>query len=224
MALQKSTLTFLRTLRKNNDRSWFNDNKSKYQDAHADMIALTEDLLRAYGKVEDLPVQEAKKAVFRIYRDVRFSKNKDPYKTHLAAHIRRQPDTLGLYVHVEPGGKSLVATGIWQPEPATLGAVRQELDYNAAALRKVLARKRFRDTFGELSGDELKTAPKGYEKDNPNIDLIRKKQWMVWKYYKDAEVTDPGFVKQIVSDAKVAKPFMEFFDAVLQEAASKKKK
>jgi uncharacterized protein (TIGR02453 family) len=217
MPIDKSTISFLRALKKNNNRDWFQENKKKYQAAHENMVQFTDEVLKAYGKVEDLQPQEPKKALFRIYRDVRFSKNKDPYKTNFAMHIRTQPKRLGLYVHVEPGGNSIVATGIWQPSSAQLKAVRQEIDYNAGALRKILKRKKFVDTFGELQGDELKTAPKGYDVENPNIDLLRKKQWMAWASFKDADVTSPDFVKTVVNTAKTARDFQAFFNAPLSE-------
>jgi uncharacterized protein (TIGR02453 family) len=221
MSIKASTLQYLKKLAANNDREWFKANKSDYEDARLNVEALSADLMKRWSKHEELPPQEPRKTLFRIYRDTRFSKDKTPYKKNMSMHIRRQANQLGFYIHIEPGDNSLIGTGIWQPSPQQLAAVRQEMDYNTEEFRKILAKKRFRDTWGELRGDELKTAPKGYAKDHPEIDLIRKKQWMIMRHFQDSEVQDPRFAQRIISDFKIARDFMDFLSRPLQDVAEK---
>ncbi len=221
MAIQASTLKFLADLEAHNDRDWFQKNKDRYLAAQSDVQALSTDFFQAWGKVEDLPPQDPAKALFRIYRDVRFSKNKSPYKAWLSFETKRAPGCMGLYIHVQPGNRSLAATGIWEPGVEQLAAVRQEIDYNAQALRNILASKKLAGVWGEMSGDALKTAPKGYAKDDSNIDLLRFKQFMLVMHLKDTEVKDPGCVRKMTDAFKAARPFMAFFDAPMQELLHK---
>jgi uncharacterized protein (TIGR02453 family) len=223
MGLQKSTLAFLRALKKNNNREWFAENKPKYIIAQQDMIQLMDELLITFGKIDDIPEQDSKKAIFRIYRDVRFSKNKAPYKAHFSGVIRRGPGKISMYVHAEPGGGSIIGTGIWQPSPELLAAVRQEIDYNGKALQKTLNKKTFKDAFGDMRGDTLKTAPKGYPKDHQYIELLRHKSFFLSHSFTDIELQDKNFAKLAATNMKKAKDFMAFFDAPLTEIHEKKK-
>jgi uncharacterized protein (TIGR02453 family) len=221
MAIQTATFKFLNDLEANNNREWFQENKDRYEKAQADVKSFAADFFKSWAKVEDYPPQDPAKSLFRIYRDVRFSKNKSPYKAWLSLELKRNPGCMGLYIHLQPGNKSLVGTGIWEASPEQLAAARQEIDYNAAALRKLLSAKKLVDVWGEMKGDALKTAPKGYAKDDPNIDLLRYKQFMVMRYYKDTEVRSEGFVKTVTDHLKVARPFMDFFDAPMKELLHK---
>lgn len=221
MGIQKSTFTFLRAIAKNNNRDWFAENKAKYQAAHADVVSFMGELLTEYGKYEAIPEQDPKKSIFRIYRDVRFSKNKDPYKTNFAGMVHRGPGRISLYVNISPGGKSMIGGGIWQPSPQLLAAVRQEIDYNGAALKKILSRKAFKDNFGAMQGETLKTAPKGYPKDHEHIELLRHKSFVFFHELKDAELTDTKAAKSLVSTYKKAKDFVAFFDAPMMDVHEK---
>jgi uncharacterized protein (TIGR02453 family) len=223
MALAASTLAFLSDLEDNNNRPWFEANKDRFLAAQQDVRNFAADFFAAYAKVEEIPPQDPAKSLFRIYRDVRFSKNKDPYKAWLSLELKRQPGCMGLYVHFQPGNKSIAATGLWEPSPQQLAAARQEIDYNAVALRKLLAGKKLAALWGDMAGDKLKTAPRGYDKEDPNVDLLRYKQFMLVRYLQDEELTRPDLVKNIAQGFVLARPFMDFFDAPMRELLSGEK-
>jgi len=224
MAIKATTLKFLADLEAHNDRDWFAANKERYLTAVEDVKALSREFYQAYTKVEVIPPQDPDKALFRIYRDVRFSKNKNPYKAWLSFETNRPAGCMGMYLHIQPGNKSLIATGLWEPTPEQLSAARQEIDYQAAVLRKILAGKKLAAAWGPMSGNQLKTAPKGYGKDDPNVDLLRFKQFMLLHNFKDKELAGPTLVKDLVSSFQAARPFMDFFDAPLKELAEGKGK
>jgi uncharacterized protein (TIGR02453 family) len=224
MAIQANTLKFLADLEANNNRDWFAAHKERYLAAVEDVKGLSRDFYQAWAKVEAVPPQDPDKALFRIYRDVRFSKDKNPYKPWLSLEIKRGKGCMGMYLHVQPGNKSLIATGLWEPTPEQLAAARQEIDYQAAQLRKILAGKKLATLWGPMTGNQLKTAPKGYEKDDPNVDLLRFKQYMLVRYLKDKELASPGLVKDITASFQAARPFMDFFDAPLKELEDTGKK
>jgi uncharacterized protein (TIGR02453 family) len=217
MSLAPSTLKFLSDLEDNNNRPWFEANKERFLAAQQDVRQFAAEFFAAYAKIEETPPQDPAKSLFRIYRDVRFSKNKDPYKAWLSLELKRQPGCMGLYVHFQPGNKSIAATGLWEPSPQQLAAARQEIDYNAAGLRKLLAGKKLAALWGDMAGDKLKTAPKGYDKEDPNVDLLRYKQFMLVRYLQDEVLISPGLVKNLVQGFQVARPFMDFFDAPMKE-------
>lgn len=221
MAIQAATLRFLSDLEKNNDREWFLANKSRYEAALADVRQLASEFFQAWAKVEEFPPQDPAKALFRIYRDVRFSKDKSPYKPWLSFELKRNPGHMGLYVHLQPGNRSLIATGLWEPSKEQLAAARQEIDYNAPQFRKLLSAAKLKQTWGELTGDALKTAPKGYDREDPNLDLLRFKQYMLVRKLKDSEIKSEGIVRDITASFRIAQPFMEFFDAPLRELKKK---
>ncbi|MBI1193712.1 MAG: TIGR02453 family protein [Bacteroidetes bacterium] len=223
MAIKATTLKFLTDLEAHNDREWFAANKDRYLAAVEDVKALSRSFYNAWTKVEAVPPQDPDKALFRIYREVRFSKNKNPYKAWLSLEIKRAPGCMGMYLHVQPGNKSMIATGLWEPSPAQLAAARQEIDYQAPVLRKILSGKKLSTAWGPMAGDQLKTAPKGYEKDDPNVDLLRYKQFMLLRYFKDKELSSPTLVKDFIASFQAARPFMDFFDAPLKELAAQGK-
>lgn len=224
MPIQAETLAFLAELEKHNDREWFKARKDRYEAARQDAAALSGQLMDAWSKLEPIPPQEPLKTLYRIYRDVRFSKNKDPYKPWFSFYIKRGPGRIGLFVHIRPGDRGMIGTGIYDPSKEQLAAIRQEIDYNANTLRKVLKAKRFQETWGALAGEQLKRAPKGYAVDDPNIDLLRYKQLMITRLVADAEYRAKGIEKTLLADFKKARPFMDFLDAPLQEALEKEGK
>lgn len=224
MPIQADTLAFLAELEKHNEREWFKARKDRYDAARQDAAQLSGQLMDAWSKIEPLPPQEPIKTLYRIYRDVRFSANKDPYKPWFSFYIKRGPGRVGLFVHIRPGDRGMFGTGIYDPSKEQLAALRQEIDYNAGALRKILKAKGFKDAFGELQGAQLKRAPKGYAVDDANIDLLRYKQMMVTRPVSDAEYKSKGIEKTILAGFKKAKPFMEFLDAPLREALEKEGK
>jgi len=215
-------LKFLKDLAKNNDRDWFEKNKPKYLEAKASF----EDFLEATHKEflkfdEGLAGLNPRKLGFRIYRDVRFSKDKRPYKTNMGAgfspggKLVQEP---GYYVHIQPGNQSFVAGGIYMPSPENLASIRQEIDYNTDKFLKILNNKKFKQYYPALDDfDKLKTAPKGYAKDNPHIDLLRYKSYIVSHSFTDAQVADPKFIKNIADAAKAIKPLNDFLKEAIAQ-------
>ncbi len=210
--LNKETLGFLKDLGKNNNRDWFTKNKPRYvlakDDATAFATALMEEM-RKHDHIEDLKV-------FRIYRDVRFSKDKTPYKTSIGCGFKRATEKLrgGLYLNIEPGN-TFVGGGFWGPNAQDLKRIRNEFLVNAEPFRKIINSKKFKEYFGSLNGEELKTAPKGFDKEHPNIDLIRKKQFLIGRDFTDKEALSKDFLKECNLTFKAMRPFFDFMSETL---------
>jgi len=212
MPVLPTTLKFLKDLERNNNRDWFLAHKAQYENATENMKGVLNEVLSGLNKKD---VIEGGK-LFRIYRDVRFSKDKAPYKNHYGIHFVRagKEKRGGYYLQIQPG-ESFVGGGFWSPSPEDLKRIRDEFAYDTSPIRKILASKSFISNFGKLEGDELKTAPSGYERDNPGIDLIRKKQFLISRKFKDKEVLDPGFHKEVVKTFEAMRPFFDYMSEVL---------
>ncbi|HEY0652476.1 MAG TPA: DUF2461 domain-containing protein [Chryseosolibacter sp.] len=207
-------LKFLKDIKKNNDRSWFEKNKSRYLEAKQGFEDFVGELLKEFVKFDSkLGGLDHKKLPFRIYRDVRFSKDKSPYKVNMGAGFSPNGKLVqepGYYIHIEPG-KSFVAGGIYMPDAPNLAKIRQEIDYNGDALKKIVSAKSFKNSFdGFDEFDKLKTMPKGYAKDHPYIEWLKLKSLIVSHNFTDKEVLDPKFVKMVASHAKAIKPLNDF--------------
>ncbi len=216
--IQKSSLKFLKDLANNNNRDWFTANKDKYTAMHENLIAFAEALMVEMNKHDQIVPATGKKTLFRIYRDVRFSKDKSPYKSHIGGSMSRDTPWLrgGYYFGIQPGGKSMIGCGFWNPNKDDLKLIREHIAAEPERLEKVFKGKKFKDTFPNLmEGEQLKTAPKGFPKDHPAIELLRYKQFLTYKPYKDSEVTDKGFLKQIVKDYKAVRPFFDYMSEIL---------
>lgn len=214
--IQSVTFDFLKDLAENNYREWFHENKPRYEAAHADMIAFAEDLYDKMIEEDNLVPRTGKKTLYRIYRDVRFSKDKAPYKQHWAGGFRRATPLLrgGYFFHVEPG-KSFAAGGFWAPNKEDLLRIRQEFAADDKPIRAIIADDTFQQMFGELWGAELKTSPKGFDKEHPAIDLIRKKQFIVSRSFTDKQVLAPDFADQIVNTFFAMRPYFDYMSDVL---------
>lgn len=219
--ISKSTLTFLNNLKKNNNRPWFNENKDKYLAAYEDAQRFGEALLHELSKHDQLVQVTGKEMLMRIYRDTRFSNDKTPYKTHFAGGFKRDTKLLrgGYYFSISPGN-SVIAGGFWGPNSADLKRIREGISRHATPLRKAIAAKRFKETFGALYGEEVKTAPKGFAKDHPEIDLIRKKQFLVKREFTDREILSPEYTKEAVKTFKAMRPFFDYMSEVLTTDAN----
>ncbi len=215
--IEKSTLQFLTDLKRNNTKEWFDVHRKRYEAAKENVQNITGELIKALGvHDEDIALLLSKDCTFRINRDVRFSKNKTPYKTNISAIFSKggkKADTAGFYVHIEPGG-AFVAAGYWNPEAKKLACVRQEIDYNFAEWKKILGAKKFKETFAEglSKEDMLQRPPKGYNAENPAIDFIKLKSFIVTKKMTDAELQDKSFIKNIVSIFTAVKPMLDFLN------------
>lgn len=211
--IEKSTFQFLKNIKKNNNRDWFTEHKPKYVLAQDNIKAFANALMEEMQKHDHIE----KTKVFRIYRDVRFSKDKTPYKTNFGCGFTRATAKLrgGLYLHLEPDGNTFAGGGFWGPNAADLKRIRNELLVNAEPFREIVSTKKFKDYFGTLEGEELKTAPKGFEKTHPNIDLIRKKQFLISRKFTDEEVLADDFLKECNLTFKAMRPFFDFMSETL---------
>lgn len=222
--LQKQTLSFLKDLAKNNNREWFETNRKKYESARQDFTALADEIIKGFCKKDrDFEQLEGKKCLFRINRDIRFSKDKRPYKTNFGASFERGgriSPYAGYYLHIEPGNKSFIAGGVWQPEAERVKKIRQEVDYNWDAFRKIIGNKKFVALFGDLEKTKetsLVREPKGYDKDNPAIDYIKLKSWVVSAPLTDADISSPQLLKKILAGFETMQPFIVFLNEALAE-------
>ena len=208
-------LKFLSDLSKHNDRIWFEKNKVRYLEAKQSFEDFVAILVKEFGKFDGgIGGLDPKKLPFRIYRDVRFSKDKSPYKLNMGAGFSPNGKLVqepGYYVHIEPGNKSFIAGGIYMPDSENLSKVRQEIDYSPEKLKKILNKNSFKKLFkGFDDFDKLKTVPKGYAKDHPYIELLKHKSFIVSHAYSDKEVTETKFHKAVASHARVIKPLNDF--------------
>jgi uncharacterized protein (TIGR02453 family) len=221
-SLHPSTFDFLRQLRQNNTREWFQTHRKEYDLVKAGMDDLTAELIQRIGQFENFAHLQVKECAYRIARDVRFSTDKSPYKTWLAASFAeggRKANRMDYYLHIQPDGESFLGGGMYAPTPEQLARYRQEVDYNAAALKAILDAPDFATTFGKPEGSQLKTTPKGYPKDHPDLDLLRRTQLFFWHKFTDAEVLAPDFPERVTACCRTLKPFLDFMNAALLETA-----
>ena len=214
--IQPSNLEFLKQVKKNNNRDWFNAHKDRYLLEQADIIKFADALLTEMNKHDVIETPSGKKSLHRIYRDTRFSKEKTPYKTNWSGSFKRTTKKRrgGCYFHIE-AGNSFIAGGFWSPDPKDLKRVRDEFAYDAAPLRKILKSKSFVNTFGTLKGEQIKTTPKGFDANSPAIDLLRYKQFLLIKKFTDKEVLSDTFLKQANETFKAMRPFFDYMSEVL---------
>ena len=211
--MQSSTLQFLRNLEKNNNREWFNENKTLYHEAQQDVISFVEKLIEEMADFdEEMGKLEAKKSVFRIYRDTRFSKDKTPYKTNFGAGLGmgKGNKISGYYLHIEPG-KSFLAGGVYKPEPSVLKTIRQEISAFGDEFLEILERDEFRNYFRGLSvEDKLKKVPQGFEKDDKMAEYLKLKHFIVTHPISDEQLLSENAVKEFTEIFKAMKPLNDF--------------
>ena len=219
--LQSSTLKFLKELKKNNNKSWFESHRGQYESARTDFENFIKIILDRHSKKDaDLGELTAKKCMFRMNRDIRFSKDKTPYKTNLAASMDRggkKSGYAGYYFHCEPGN-SFLGGGIWMPDKDAVKKIRQEIDYCYAEFDKIVTNRKFRSIYPELySGDGIKLnkIPHGFEKDNPAGEYLKFKSWLVLTNLKDAELTSKELVKKTLSAFEILRPLLKFINRAL---------
>lgn len=206
-------LVFLNKLKRNNNRDWFKEHKPEFQQLQIGMKKFYDEIklnLEQHDEIE-------KFKMFRIYRDVRFSKDKTPYNYHFAGSFSRSGKKLrgGYYLRVRPG-ESFLAGGFWQPNKEDLFRIRKEIEFSDKELRSILSEKEFKNIFGGvLVGEELKTAPKGFSKEDPAIDLIRKKGFVAVRNFTDEEVLSPNFLTEVNRSFKSLRPYFDYMSEVL---------
>jgi len=211
--LSKEVFFFLKSLKKHNNRPWFKENITNFRAAETNVKLLYSELYNELNQVDSID----KFKVFRIYRDVRFSLNKTPYKTHFSGSFHRtKPDLRGgYYLHLAPNNESFIATGFWNPNKEDLFRLRKEFETDSEELRVIIADSRFKAVWGHLEGDELRSAPRGFDKQDQNIDLIRKKQFIFSKKYTDKQVQLDGFILDVVYSFKAIRPYFDYMSSVL---------
>lgn len=210
--ISSSVYKFLKDLKKNNNREWFEVHKKEFKIEESTVKKFFADLNSEMNQYDEID----KMKMFRIYRDVRFSKNKTPYKAHLSGSFHRVKPKLrgGYYLHIEPGN-TFIACGFWEPEKNDLLRIRKEIEMDDSELRKIINNKEFKDVYGKLEGDELKTAPRGFDKEHPAVDLLRMKQYIAVKRFTDKEALAPDFMKKINNSYKTARPWFDYMSEVL---------
>jgi uncharacterized protein (TIGR02453 family) len=216
MAISKNSFNFLKQLSENNNRDWFTENKQFYTDAQQDIIRFADDVLQGMNAFDHLETPSGKKALKRIYRDVRFSKDKVPYKQHFGMMLARatQARRGTYYIHIQPGN-SFIGGGFWGPEKEDLLRIRKHIAQDDSYLNKVLNSKEFKNQFEVLEGEQLKTAPKGFDKEHPSIELLRYKQFLIGKSFTDKEVLSTDFAQQACATLKAMIPFFDVMTEML---------
>ncbi len=214
--IPKSSFDFLKLIKKNNDRDWFNAHKDRYLSELKYIELFADGLLVLMNKHDVIETATGKKSLHRIYRDVRFSKNKTPYNTHWGGSFTRATKLRrgSYYFHLEPGN-SFISGGFWGPEPDDLKRIRDEFAFDAEPFRKILKSKTFVKNFGTLQGEQIKTTPKGFNADDPAIDLLRYKQFRLVKHFTDKEVLSPDFLRSVNESFKAMRPFLDHMSEVL---------
>src|SRR3990170_1762510 len=213
----KSTLEFLKGLKRNNNRTWFQAHRAEYDEASLAFEAFVGVLIDELRPTERLGALSPKDCIFRIYRDVRFSKDKTPYKTHMSAYIApggRKSMAVGYYIQISPDGESIIAGGLHEPDPKRLAKFRQVIERDPRPFKKIIGAKAFREYFGEVEGEKLATAPRGYSKDHPEIELLRMKQITAYHRIPDRQLLAPDLVKETVKGLKLMKPFLVYLDSI----------
>jgi uncharacterized protein (TIGR02453 family) len=217
--LQKSTLLFLRALAVNNNREWFATNKSRYEQASVDFEHFVAELLSSFAKLNHvLKDLTPKDCIFRIYRDIRFSLDKTPYKTNFGAGINqggKKVQLAGAYIHIEPGNRSFLAGGRWMPEKNDLKKIRQEIDYQTDEFLSIINHKEFKKRFGTLEDYKLKKAPKDYDSSHPHIEWLKYTSYIVSMPVADEVLCSEKAIKVLTDAYKSMIPFLNFLNRSL---------
>ena len=211
-----SSLTFLKNLEKNNNREWFTENKETYISAQNNIIAFADELITVMNTHDAIENTSGKKSLYRIYSDVRFSKEKAPYKPRFAIGLQRATTLKrgGYYLNIQPGN-SFLACGFFSPNADDLKRIRKDIEINSTAWRKILNSKIIKDNFVALAGNKVPTSPRGFSKDHEAIDLIRHKQFILRYNFIDKEVIDPQFVYKVNEIFQSVRPFFDYMSTIL---------
>lgn len=217
--INTETLKFLKALEENNSKEWFDQNRKSYEQAKENYLGFVGEILGRMKKIDtNLADLEPKQCVFRINRDVRFSKNKAPYKTNMGASFSKggkKVQCAGYYFHLEPGA-SFIGGGFWMPMAPELNKIRQEIDYGLEAFNTIINKKKFKSFFGSLSESEkLTRPPKGYEAENPAIELLKLKSFVVITEVKDEELTGKELAKKVVDHFETMMPLVDFLNKAI---------
>lgn len=217
-SISKSTLNFLSDLNRNNNREWFAANRVRYNEAKAEYEAFVQAVIDEISKFEPiLKGLEAKTCMYRINRDIRFSSDKTIYKTYMGAFVvkggKNNGDKYaGYYIHVEPGNNSMIAGGAYIPPMPWLTAIRENIDAKGEKFHKILENKDLKDFFGEIEGEKLKSAPKGFSRDHRDIELLKMKSYLVSRIFSDREITSEGVFELMIKGCRAMKSLNDFLN------------
>ncbi|MFT5777348.1 MAG: hypothetical protein ACI837_000280 [Crocinitomicaceae bacterium] len=216
-SIPNDSINFLKKLAANNNRDWFAENKAEYIEQHEHMISFADSMLAKMNEHDTIETVSGKKSLYRIYRDVRFSKDKSPYKSNWSGGFMRATKARrgSYYFHIQPGNKSFAGGGFWGPNKEDLQRVREDIATDATELRSILTSPELIETFGGIAGDQLKTSPKGFDKEHPDVDLLRFKQFILTKSFTDKEVLSPDFAEKLNATFKKMRPFFDYMSDVL---------
>ncbi len=210
------TFQFLTDLAENNHKEWFHENRSSYEYAREGFLGLCSEILAGLQEFQpNLLHTDVKKCILRINRDIRFSKDKSPYRGYFGAGFGPGGKSSGLadyYLQIEPGGKSFLGGGMWAPSAVNLGKWRQEIDYNPEPLKHIIEDSVFASYFPKKYGEQLKTAPKGYPADHSEIDLLKYKELFFFRNYSDEEVCSGQFANEVVHGCQILKPYLDYIN------------
>ena len=214
--ITKLNFKFLKDVKSNNNRDWFAKNKSVYEDHQANLVLFADSLIEKLKIHDNILTPSGKKSVIRVYRDVRFSKDKSPYKTYTGMAFKRGTQLLrgGYYIHILPGN-NFVGGGFWGPNKDDLLKIRKGIETDEAEFRKIISSKEFQTVFGELRGDQLKTCPKEFDKESSAVDVLRYKQFLVMKEFTDAEVQSKKISKEVDNIFIAMHQFFYFMSYIL---------
>ena len=208
-------LSFLNELEKNNNREWFNENRGQYENAKKEFEVLINSIIPGIYKFDpSIGTPDTKKSIFRIFRDVRFSKDKSPYKTNFGSFIAkggRKGGYAGYYLHIQPGN-SFVGGGMYRPPSDTLKAVRSEILYHADEFKEIIQDKIFKKYFEHVEGEKLKRPPKGFPADFPDIELLKLKSYVALNRLGDKQIVLDGFEQYALKAFEVMHPFNRFLN------------
>lgn len=220
--LQSSTIKFLKDLKKNNNKPWFDAHRNQYEEARKDFAGFIQLVIDKHGSNDpSIKTLVAKDCMFRINRDIRFSKDKTPYKSNFGASINKggkKSMLAGYYFHLEPG-RSFAGGGVWMPMPDDLKKLRQEIDYNLADFKKIITSKKFKSVYGDLDRSAeylLSRVPKGYEPDNPAAEYLKLKSYITMISMKDVDLTSKNLVKNTVTAFETLKPLIIFLNHAIE--------
>ncbi|MFN7012827.1 MAG: DUF2461 domain-containing protein [Bacteroidia bacterium] len=218
--MQNEYIKFLKYLKKNNHKEWMDANRDWYYKIREQLI---NDIKKTIANISKLDLRfqklSTKDCMFRINRDIRFSNDKRPYKENLAMYfslLGKKSSGPGYYIHIEPSN-SFFACGCWMPPADVLSKIRQEIDYNGNDFIEILKDKNFKKYFSEIEGEKVKTTPKGYEKDNPMIEYLKLKSYIVTYPFSDKEINDESFLSTSISLIKACRPFHDFLLTAIDE-------
>ena len=215
-----SALDFLKDLANNNNREWFTENRKRYEAAKKELENVVSELIKGVSEFQPLPNTMVKDCIFRINRDVRFSKNKDPYKQFLSMAIGpggRHSGQIDYYLHIQPNNESFLGAGMYNPEPKSLAKFRQELDFNPQSLKSIIEEATFREFYPVIWGEKLVRTPKGYTEDHPDIELLKRKELFFMHKFSDEEITSASLTDKVLFGCKLIKPYCDYLNFLFFE-------